>query len=56
MVLLLPSPPPLILENADLMGATLDHAEEGKMLGTAGAITASRSTAGPTAQTSMGEK
>lgn len=49
-------PPSLVLGNADLMGGTLDHADEGKMPGMAGAMTASRSTAGPTAQTSTGEK
>lgn len=52
----LPSPPPLILGNADQMGATLDQADEGKMPGMAGAMTASQSTAGPTTQMSMGEK
>ena len=46
MGLLLSSPPPLTLEKAALMGATSDHADAGKMPGMAGAMTASRSTAG----------
>lgn len=46
MALLLPSTPPLTLENAALMGATSDHADEGKTPGMAGALTVSRSTAG----------
>lgn len=49
-------PPSLVLGNADLMGGTLDHADEGKMPGMAGAMTASREHSWPHSPDFYGEK
>lgn len=47
------SPPPLTLENAALMGATSDHADEGKTPGMAGGLDSFAEHSWPATQTSI---
>lgn len=56
MSLRLSSPPASAHQKAALLGAIADQAGEGRTPGLVGAMTASQSTAGPAAGTSLGKK